>query len=231
MNRSNRPPTPQSLFTRIAPWYDFVNAIASLGNDSRWRRETAGLIPRHKEQCILDIACGTGGMGVALRQYHPHADIVGLDSNQAMLEVARKRRSSFYDRLIQGEVEALPFEDASFDAVVVAFAFHDFHSSSRSLTEIRRVLRPNGIFACMELSLPTDATTRIWYERFLNTLIAVRNSLGLRNQGHVLDEILNSPNSSYLVALAAASGFEPFSQSELSKGIVTNYSFLQGGAE
>ncbi|MBZ8176916.1 methyltransferase domain-containing protein [Corynebacterium poyangense] len=231
MSKSNRPPTPQSLFTRIAPWYDFVNSIASAGNVGRWRRETAELIPHNEVQSILDIACGTGGMGVALRRYHPRAEIVGLDSNQAMLEVARKRRSSIYDLLIQGEVEALPFEDASFDAVVVAFAFHDFHCSLQSLTEVCRILRPNGIFACMELSLPTDATTRIWYKRFLKTLVAVRNSLGLRNQGHVLDEILNSPHSSYLADLVTASDFEALSQSELSKGIVTNYSFLKGGAE
>ena len=102
MTTSSRPPTPQALFSRIAPWYDLVNVIVSAGYDGLWRRKTTELISLQGVQHILDLACGTGAMGAALRHRFRAADIVGLDVNQAMLEVARKRKGKFYDRLMRG---------------------------------------------------------------------------------------------------------------------------------
>ena len=223
MKQSNRPATPQDLFTKIAPWYDIVNSIASCRRDRRWREFSLSGVSTKELVNVIDVACGTGAMATAINQLLPNARIIGVDLNSSMLDIAERRQGRRYERLIQGSADSLPCESNYFHIATMAFAFHDLTEPASALSEIFRVLLPGGQLVCLELSLPSNQRYRRRYVKFLRTLVAIRNWLGLASEGHVIDEILASPSQSYLENIARAAGFEVISRREHSYGIVTSY--------
>jgi demethylmenaquinone methyltransferase / 2-methoxy-6-polyprenyl-1,4-benzoquinol methylase len=220
--RSVRPPTPQAMFTRVAPVYDLVNSILSLGFDRRWRRRAVSRLPLSDLTAVLDVACGTGAMGMALRHYSPSVRLVGIDMNTAMLGRIRKR-SIAYDELVEGTVDRLPFADASFDAVMIGFAFHDFPSPDQACRELRRVLRPGGYLVDLELTVPTARLLRAGYLAWLKVFGLLSRSKRLSGYGHLRDEVRHSPDDTYVLAHLTAHGFKPLETKKYTGGIATCY--------
>ena len=97
---------------------------------------------------VLDIGCGTGSMAVAIKRMHPDAEIVGIDPDPSALSVSRRkaRRAGLSIEFDRGFADHMPYADASFDRVFSSFMFHHLAADEKSatLTEIRRVLKPNG---------------------------------------------------------------------------------------
>jgi demethylmenaquinone methyltransferase / 2-methoxy-6-polyprenyl-1,4-benzoquinol methylase len=220
--RSLRPPTPQAMFTRVAPVYDLVNGILSLGLDRRWRRRAVSRLPLSDLTTVLDVACGTGAMGAALRHYSPTIRLYGIDVNTAMLARNRKR-SIGYDELVEGTVERLPFADATFDAVMIGFAFHDFPSPDQACCELRRVLRPGGYLVDLELTVPTARPLRAGYLTWLKVFGFLSRSERLSGYGHLQDEVRQSPDDAYILDHLAAQGFKPLETKKYTGGIATCY--------
>ena len=104
------------MFDRIAPVYDLMNRVMTVGLDQRWRRLTVRSVVAPGDR-VLDACCGTGDLAVAARK--AGADVVGLDFSERMLERARRKDPEI--EWIQGDLLELPFEDASFDAATVGF--------------------------------------------------------------------------------------------------------------
>ncbi|HET8660038.1 MAG TPA: class I SAM-dependent methyltransferase [Micromonosporaceae bacterium] len=220
--RSVRPPTPQALFTRVAPIYDLVNGALSLGLDRSWRRRAVSRLALSDLATVLDVACGTGAMGAALRRHAPTVQISGIDANTAML--ARNRsRSIGYAELVEGTVERLPFADASFDAVMIGFAFHDFSLPDQACRELHRVLRPGGCLVDLELTVPTARPLRAGYLTWLKVFGLLSRSRRLSGYGHLQDEVRHSPDDTYIVERLAAAGFKPRETKKYTGGIATCY--------
>ena len=119
------------------PVYDKVNAIVTLGQDKRWRRNVRSFIEPGMK--VLEIGCGPGSFAEDLKD----VELTCLDPSEAMLEVARKRvgeRAEF----VKGVAEELPLPDNTFDRVCCLFSFRDFHDKRKGLSEILRVLKPGG---------------------------------------------------------------------------------------
>ena len=150
-----------AMFDRIAHRYDLLNRVLSLGIDQRWRRRTARALalddapgpPR-----VLDLATGTGDLALLIAKRHRASRVVGLDPAGRMLERARvkARAAGLADRveLLTGDAETLPFPDDSFDGVTIAFGIRNVPDRARALREMRRVTRPGGRVAVLELSEP-----------------------------------------------------------------------------
>lgn len=159
--------TIRAMFDTIAPTYDLLNRINSLGMDQCWRRDLVRRVSLEKPSLILDLAAGTGDLTLMLAHSNPDATIVASDISLGMLEVAvRKARKAGLPQVKIAVADAmeLPFEDEHFDAVTCGFGVRNFESLHRGYEEMFRVLKPGGMIAILELSEPINPIYRTFYE-------------------------------------------------------------------
>jgi demethylmenaquinone methyltransferase / 2-methoxy-6-polyprenyl-1,4-benzoquinol methylase len=147
------------MFDAIAPRYDLLNRLLSLGIDQRWRRQLVQQLALRPDARVLDHATGTGDLALLIARSSPSVRVVGMDPSTEMLRVARTKvaASGLQDRisLQQGDAENLAgVESASFDAVSMAFGIRNVPDRARALREMARVTRPGGRIAILELSEP-----------------------------------------------------------------------------
>jgi demethylmenaquinone methyltransferase/2-methoxy-6-polyprenyl-1,4-benzoquinol methylase len=159
------------MFNDIAPHYDFLNHFLSFGFDYLWRRRLVSHIAKQKPQHILDVATGTGDLAILLRR-KTKATVTGVDIAEDMLHIARKKASTLANlHFMQAQAENLPFPDASFDAVTVAFGVRNFEQLQKGLSELLRVLKPGGTLAILELTTPIHFPLKQLYSFYSFRLI------------------------------------------------------------
>jgi demethylmenaquinone methyltransferase/2-methoxy-6-polyprenyl-1,4-benzoquinol methylase len=163
----------RAMFDAIAPRYDLLNAVLSLGIDSGWRRAALRAALARRPRRILDVATGTADLALALKRRAPEAEVIGVDFAEAMLDVgrAKAKRRGLPVELTVGDGTALAYEDASFDAVTIAFGLRNFADVGAGLREFRRVLRPGGRLVVLEFPPPPrgpfGAAFRLYFTRVL----------------------------------------------------------------
>src|SRR5437773_3226380 len=165
MSRAGHDEEIAAMFDRVAPRYDRLNHVLSLGNDVRWRERTAAFARLGPGEVALDVGVGTGDLSFELlRISDPTSRVVGVDLSERMLDLVRARASKeplgerFEAHAADGQ--ALPFADASFDRVVAGFTIRNYGDLAAGLRELRRVLRPGGRAVLIEFSMPRSASSR-----------------------------------------------------------------------
>jgi demethylmenaquinone methyltransferase/2-methoxy-6-polyprenyl-1,4-benzoquinol methylase len=156
------------LFDRIAPVYDAMNRVMTAGLDRSWRRLTVEAVVQPGDR-VLDACCGTGDLAIAAER--DGGIVTGLDFSPAMLERAR-RKSDTVD-WVEGDLLALPFADGSFDAATVGFGVRNVGDLDVALAELRRVLRPRGRLAILEITQPRGVLRpffALWFDRVVPLL-------------------------------------------------------------
>jgi demethylmenaquinone methyltransferase/2-methoxy-6-polyprenyl-1,4-benzoquinol methylase len=163
------PDAVRTMFDRIAPVYDAMNRVMTAGLDVRWRRLTAAAAVT-PGGAVLDAACGTGDLAIAdLRA--GAGRVTGLDFSEQMLVRARRKEARI--EWVQGDMLALPFDDASFDAATVGFGVRNVADLELALRELRRVLRPAAKLAILEITRPRGALRpffSLWFDRVVPLL-------------------------------------------------------------
>ena len=158
----------EQMFDTISENYDGLNRVISFGADVRWRKKVIALVSAKNPESLLDIATGTGDLAIQFAEKTDIDRVVGLDLSEGMLSVARKKaaKSKFQERLefIQGDSEALPFDDGTFDAITVSFGIRNFEDLEQGLSEIRRTLSPGGQLVILETSVPTKPLYKQGYK-------------------------------------------------------------------
>jgi demethylmenaquinone methyltransferase/2-methoxy-6-polyprenyl-1,4-benzoquinol methylase len=150
------------MFYRIAPVYDVMNRAMTVGLDRRWRRLAVREVVWPGDR-VLDACCGTGDLAVEAERRGGR--VVGLDFAERMLERARRKSSTV--EWVQGDALALPFGDGTFDAATVGFGVRNLEDLEHGLRELRRVLRPGGRLAVLEITQPRGVLRpffRIWLD-------------------------------------------------------------------
>lgn len=146
------------MFDKIAPYYDNLNRVLSLGIDIIWRKKAIKLLAKDEPKLILDIATGTADLAIMAAKTIKPEKIIGLDISANMLNFGREKiKKVKLDHIIQleqGDSENLPYEEASFDAVMAAFGVRNFENLEKGLSEMVRVLKPGGTFVVLEFSKP-----------------------------------------------------------------------------
>jgi demethylmenaquinone methyltransferase / 2-methoxy-6-polyprenyl-1,4-benzoquinol methylase len=213
------------MFDRIAPVYDGMNRIMTAGLDRRWRRVTVEEVVRRGDR-VLDACCGTGDLAIAARKRG--ASVVGLDFSERMLEHARAKRGDI--EWVSGDLLSLPFEDGSFDAVTVGFGVRNVEDLTAALAEMRRVLRPAGRAAILEITRPRGAAApfyRLWFDRLVPLLGRVLP--GGSAYTYLPASVRRFPGPDELSALLIAAGFAAVRVRLFAGGIVALHVAEVGG--
>ena len=218
-----------SMFSRIAKRYDVANRLLSGGIDVWWRYRLVQAVKACRPTDILDLATGSGDVAFALAGKVPSARrILGMDFCQPMLDEAVKKQqadSTTGARIIefkQGDGLALPLSDESFDAVTISFGLRNMADRHRSLTEMRRVLRPGGSLFVLEFSQPQRWFRPIYLAYLRNVLPWLAGKItGDRGAYAYLNETIEQfPNRQELSAEIESAGFSSVSSIGMTAGIV-----------
>jgi len=203
-----------AMFDAIAPRYDLLNRLLTLGMDVGWRRRTVRSLRLPTGSVVLDVACGTGDLcrELARRGHRP----VGVDRSAGMLAAQRSTAP-----LVRGDALRLSFPDNSVDGIVCGFALRNFASLKPFLTECARVLRPGGRVALLEVAEPENSVLRWGHGLYFGKVVPLVGGL-LSNRDayrYLPRSVAYLPPSNRMVAMMSETGFGQASRQPLSTGI------------
>jgi len=168
------------MFDTISGNYDGLNRVISFGIDIKWRKKVLQLVSDKNPKTVLDIATGTGDLAILMTTTSAER-IVGLDISAGMLDVGRKKieakKLSDKIEMILADSENMPFENDTFDAITVAFGVRNFETLEKGLSEILRVLKPNGIFVILETSVPEKTPYKQGYTFYSKNILPLIGKL------------------------------------------------------
>lgn len=215
------------MFSQIAARYDLANACLSGGLDWWWRLYVARLVACWQPRNILDLATGSGALAATLRRTLPGAQLVGADFCAPLL--ARSRRRGL-ENLVVADALALPFRDAVFDAVTVAFGLRNMASYDEALLEMRRVLAPEGHVVILDFSLPQGPLLplyRLYLHHVLPRLAGWLTGVP-EAYTYLAESIEQFPRGRRMLQLLERTGFVDAGFRPLSGGIVSVYAARRG---
>lgn len=206
----------KSLFDNIAPSYDKLNHILSLNVDKGWRRKAVKhIVDTDAPLKVLDVACGTGDFTIAIgKKLSDGSSVTGIDLSEGMLQIGRKKIAAallpIQATLQQGDCEALPFKDGSFDRVSVAFGVRNFEHIGLGLSEMCRVLATGGKLVVLELSVPGNPVIRWCYNLYFLKILPWIGSKVSGNRGayeYLPASVIQFPSPKRFAAMMTEAGF------------------------
>jgi len=203
-----------AMFDNIAARYDLVNRVISLGIDQSWRRQTVRELKLEANYRVLDLATGTADLAIQVARTVPTVSVVGLDPSSKMLDVGREKveRAELSGRvsLVQGDAQALPFENGSFDAVCIAFGIRNVPDRGKALREMARVTRPGGRIAILELSEPRGGVLGPLARFHIHTVVPYVGALlsGVKEYQYLQRSIAAFPPADEFSSLMRSSNLE-----------------------
>lgn len=220
----------REMFGAIAPKYDLLNRMLSLGVDRRWRRSAVSRLRCGSNGLILDIATGTGDMILAAAAVTDcSVRIIGVDFCGEMVEIAANKiaASAHHERIGLGiaSCEALPFRDDTFDSATIAFGIRNVVDRDLGLREIQRVLRPGGRVVVLEFSTPRSRLFKVLYRFYFSRILPAIGGL-FSDAGayrYLPDSVSVFPDGERFSRMLAEAGFVNVARRELTMGIVTEY--------
>jgi demethylmenaquinone methyltransferase/2-methoxy-6-polyprenyl-1,4-benzoquinol methylase len=165
------PANPPFSFADVARRYDTLNRVMSLGRDRHWRQAAAEAVRLPDGGRVLDVGIGTGDMALALLHRWPGSTVVGVDPTLEMMRVGRRKPDAERVRWMQGDGLRLPFPTAHFDGVTSAFLLRNVADVPGVLAEQRRVVRPGGRVACLEMTWPRTPGFRALFRLYFADLV------------------------------------------------------------
>jgi demethylmenaquinone methyltransferase/2-methoxy-6-polyprenyl-1,4-benzoquinol methylase len=219
------------MFSRIARRYDLTNTIISAGLDHYWRRCLARRAVSFPARCILDVACGTGGVMLQVARRCPAATrLIGVDFTEAMLRVGQGRllRAGLSHRLCvcAADAQCLPYADNCCEVVTMMFGVRNFADPKGGLAECYRVLCPGGRLILVEFSWPRHWLLGVLYAgyfRYMLPLIAWPLSGERSAYRYLRDSVLAFRQQPALEVMLRQAGFTEVQSEPLSGGVTSLY--------
>jgi ubiquinone/menaquinone biosynthesis methyltransferase len=231
------------VFKRVAPSYDLMNDLMSAGLHRYWKSELIALMRPRSHLQLLDVAGGTGD--VALRFYSAcrslrvrDVNITVCDRNAAMIRVGRDK--AIDKGIIQGvewivgDAVALPFPDQQFDLYSIAFGLRNVTEPQKALAEAWRVLKPGGVFYCLEFSKISRPLVQKLYHMYAFSMIPLMGAVVARDRAayqYLVESIENFPDAPTLQIMLEKAGFQQTSYHLLTAGIVAIHIGVKGCVE
>lgn len=218
------------MFDNISGNYDNLNRVISFGADIKWRKKILNMVAGIKPDAILDIATGTGDLAILMSNTSA-AKIIGLDISTGMLEVGKQKVAqknlSQKIEMVLGDSENIPYQDNSFDAVTVAFGIRNFENLEKGLSEILRVLKPNGIFVILETSVPKKFPFKQGYSLYTKNIMPLIGKLFSKDKSayrYLADSASIFPYGEELNNILRKTGFINVKDMPQTFGVATIYS-------
>lgn len=218
------------MFDNIALRYDFLNRFLSAGIDISWRKKAINQLKEIKPKQILDVATGTADVAIMMTKILDAEKITGIDISNGMLEIGRQKINKLElnnkIELINGDSEAINFNDNSFDAVTVAFGVRNFQNLEVGLAEIKRVLKPGGKIVILEFSHPDLPIIKTIYRLYMSIITPGIGKLFSKNKGayQYLDESIKKfPEGKQFIEVLNKTGYQNTYSKTLSLGICSIY--------
>jgi demethylmenaquinone methyltransferase/2-methoxy-6-polyprenyl-1,4-benzoquinol methylase len=178
------------MFARLAPRYDLINRIITLGQDLRWRRETVKHLELNGHSRALDVGTGTGELAFQILRLAPQTKVIAVDFTPQMIRLGQKRDRHANVAWVIADVNQLPFSDESFHAVVSGFVLRNVGDIERMLEEQNRILKPRGRIACLETSPPTRNIISLLIAAYMRYIMPILGSVigGDKKAYHYLEQ-------------------------------------------
>ena len=205
-----------AMFDAIAGRYDLVNRIMSFGTDHSWRRKTVAALKLDAEgqPHVLDLATGTADVALEVLRQCPNATVTGADPSEKMLQVGREKiaTAELQDRiaLVTAAAEKLPFDDAIFDGVTIAFGIRNVADRPAGLREMLRVTKPGARVAILELNEPESGWTAPFAKLHIRKIVPFMGGLisGNKEYRYLQNSIAAFPTADEFTQTMRDAGFE-----------------------
>jgi len=219
----------EQMFDNIAPKYDLLNHLLSMGIDKIWRWKAINIIQKYNPTRILDVATGTGDFALKIKK-RTQAEVIGMDISEKMLEVARnkaeKQNQNNGIKFILADCAKIPFDKESFNTVSAAFGVRNFENLRHGLSEMHRILKNNGIILVLELSEPQHFPFKQLYNFYSQTFMPMVGGLISKDKSaysYLPQSVQAFPYGERFLKLLEEVGFQNCRLKRLSFGIATIY--------
>jgi len=220
----------EAMFDNIAPNYDLLNRVLTLGIDTRWRAKAIKELAALKPLTILDVATGTGDFALEAYKRLQPSKIVGIDISHEMLELGRKKisKKSLDDKIemIKADSEDLPFEEDSFDAVTASFGVRNFENLEKGIKENYRVLKPGGKIVILEFTKPRAFPFKQLFNIYFRYVLPVIGKVKSKDPSaykYLYESVQAFPDYDEFLKVMKNVGFKSCSWKSLSFGICAIY--------
>lgn len=218
------------MFDNIAPKYDFLNQLLSLGIHKGWRRKSVKLLIPYSPKMMLDVATGTGDFAIEANKRLNPEKIIGVDISEGMMKFGREKLKKLdLDSKIElhlGDSENLPFKDGTFDAITVGFGVRNFETLEKGMAGMFRVLKPGGMLVILEFSKPRKFPIKQFYNfyfHYLTPFIGKIFSKDNRAYTYLPESVDAFPDGENFLNIMKKTGFSATSWQPLSFGIASIY--------
>jgi demethylmenaquinone methyltransferase/2-methoxy-6-polyprenyl-1,4-benzoquinol methylase len=219
----------RALFATIADRYDFITVALSYGQDRRWKRRLISLVEPRRDLRVLDLATGTGDIafGLAARG----ADVVGLDVTERMITLAHaKNRGRGGVKFMVGDMLALPFPAATFDAATVGYGLRNVPDLDAAIGEVWRVVKPGGRLVSLDFNRPANAAIRFVYLAYLTMVGSALGWVLHRDPDtyrYIPASLSTYPGGAGVARLIAARGFSRVEHIPLLGGLMSIHTAIR----
>lgn len=229
---SKRPKKEQitHMFNKLAPTYDKLNGVLSLGIDSYWRREALKILRKYPHSHILDIATGTGDFAILANKILNPKKITAVDISDGMMAVGKEKVfARGLENIISFENQDcanMSFPDNTFDAAIAAFGVRNFEDIDKSFGEVLRVLKPGGVFMFIELTTPEKTPMKQLYSIYTNHVFPILSGIFATEQKayeYLPNSIGAFPQGRNMMMILKKNGFRNIRLRKLTQEITTIY--------
>lgn len=217
------------MFNNIAFKYDFLNHFLSLNIDKVWRKKVVNILSEKQPKQILDVATGTGDLAIASLKANPEK-IIGIDISEGMLKIGlekiKKKGLSDKISLQLGDAELIPFADNTFDASTVSFGARNFENLNKGLSEMHRVLSPEGIVVVLEFTMPSKFPIKQLYQFYFKYILPTLGKLFSKDNSaytYLPESVQAFPQNEEFIVQLEKAGFKDCKYKKLSFGIAAIY--------
>ena len=220
----------EEMFDNIAPTYDTLNHRLSWDIDKGWRKKAIRQLLPFQPKTILDIATGTGDFAIlSAKELRPQR-MIGIDISEGMMKIGQKKvEAEGLQHIVsfkKDDCTHLSFDDNSFDAVTAAFGIRNFQNLDQGLSEMYRVLRPNGHLSIVELTTPVSFPMKQLFKLYSHTMLPVYGKLISKDTSaysYLTKTIEAFPQGEVMLDILRKAGFKNASFKRLTFGICTMY--------